>query len=118
MPSCGRNDAVAASDRNQKGMTKISAHCDQSTSTDGLRLAGNQNTKVIRWKMLETVPCSTKIVQKINVMIVQFFAEHFGIDYPGKIGRAHAVIDHRACDSETRSRHPLIAKMRSRLPGK
>jgi hypothetical protein len=61
---------------------------------------------------------SAEIVEKHDVLDVEFLGEDRGIDGPGKIGGADAIVDDRAGDAKTGGTNFFIAEVGSGDAGK
>src|SRR5215470_10035203 len=103
MAAFGRHDTVAAGIPKQNGFAQPCAGSQQGACTAGFGFARIEDAKVFRGEMLETVPPSPEVVQQDNLRNIEFLDERLGFYDPGKICGAHAAIDDRASDAESRS---------------
>ncbi len=115
MAAFGRDDLVALAVPNKERFAETGACSEQAARAAGFGFAVVQHTKLFWVEIFDAVTPSAEVVEQNDVLNIQFLGKDGGINHPGKIGGADAIVNDRAGDTEARGFDFFSRKMRGSL---
>ena len=114
----GGADLIAGAIPDEKGFAQAGARGKQRARSADFWRAGIQNREIGGIEIFDAVAPGSEIVEKNDVFDVQFLRKDGGVNGPGKIGGADAIVDDRAGDAETSRADFFVTEVRCGYAGK
>ena len=108
----GGADLITRAIPNEKSFAQAGARSEQRTRATEFWRARIQNREIGRIEIFDAVSPGAEVVEKNDVFDVEFLGKDGGVNGPGQIGGADAIVDDGAGDAEACSANFFVTEMR------